>query len=89
VLCPGRKKTVTQWALRGLESPVAVARYTTGDITLTDQTPETLKPALPELPDLATELTEVTEAAAVVYEGVEPEDFSEDERAQSTVSPAD
>jgi nuclease YhcG-like protein len=31
VLCPGCNKTVTQWALRGLDTPVAVARYTVGD----------------------------------------------------------
>ena len=63
VLCPGRNRTVTQWALRGIDTPVAVARYTTGDVTLTDETPATLRPALPELPELATELTGITEAA--------------------------
>ena len=36
VLCPGRNKTVTEWALRGVDAPVAVARYTTGEMTLTD-----------------------------------------------------
>ena len=29
VLCPRRSRTVTQWALRGVDAPVAVARYTT------------------------------------------------------------
>ena len=29
VLCPGRSKTVTEWALRSIDTPVAVARYTT------------------------------------------------------------
>ena len=33
VLCPGRSRTVTQWALRGLDAPVAVARYTTGTVS--------------------------------------------------------
>lgn len=68
VLCPGRNKTVTQWALRGLDTPVAVARYTTGDVTMTDETPATLRPALPELPELATELTGITEAADILYD---------------------
>jgi predicted nuclease of restriction endonuclease-like (RecB) superfamily len=71
VLCPGRNKTVTQWALRGIDTPVAVARYTTGDVTMTEQTPEHLKPALPELPELATELTGITEAAEAVYDAEE------------------
>jgi predicted nuclease of restriction endonuclease-like (RecB) superfamily len=38
VLCPGRSKTVTEWALRGIDSPVAIARYTTGEVTLTQTT---------------------------------------------------
>ena len=72
VLCPGRNRTVTQWALRGVDAPVAVARYTTAGITLTSTTPAELRPALPELPELASELADITEAAAVVYEGLEP-----------------
>jgi predicted nuclease of restriction endonuclease-like (RecB) superfamily len=68
VLCPGRNKTVTRWALRGIDTPVAVARYATGDVTLTDETPATLRPALPELPELATELTGITEAADILYD---------------------
>ncbi len=32
ILCPGRDRTVTEWALRGLRTPVAVARYVTGDM---------------------------------------------------------
>ena len=68
VLCQGRNKTVTQWALRGLDNPVAVARYTTGDSTMTDETPTALRPALPELPELAAELAGITEAANVVYD---------------------
>lgn len=74
VLCPGRNKTVTQWALRGVDTPVAVARYTTGDVTMTEETPEQLKPALPELPELATELAGITEAADIIYD---------DERAEA------
>jgi predicted nuclease of restriction endonuclease-like (RecB) superfamily len=73
VLCPGRSRTVTQWALRGVDAPVAVARYTTAGITMTAQTPDALRPALPELPRLASELADITEAAAVVYDGQEPQ----------------
>jgi predicted nuclease of restriction endonuclease-like (RecB) superfamily len=76
VLCPGRNKTVTQWALRGIETPVAVARYTTGEVTMTDATPATLRPALPELPDLATELADITDAANILYD----EDLREEDR---------
>ena len=68
VLCPGRNRTVTQWALRGLDTPVAIARYTTGDTTMTDETPIALRPALPELPGLAAELAGVAEAAHVIYD---------------------
>jgi len=74
VLCPGRNKTVTQWALRGTTSPVAVARYTTGDVTLTDETPEELKPALPELPRLASELEGISEAADIIYDADDEND---------------
>jgi predicted nuclease of restriction endonuclease-like (RecB) superfamily len=68
VLCPGRNKTVTEWALRGVDTPMAVSRYVTG-VTLTEETPEELKPALPALPELATELSDMVEAADVVYDG--------------------
>jgi predicted nuclease of restriction endonuclease-like (RecB) superfamily len=73
VLCPGRSKTVTEWALRGVYTPVAVARYTTGEVTLTDTTPPELQPALPELPELASELTHIVEAADVVYDAEDDE----------------
>jgi predicted nuclease of restriction endonuclease-like (RecB) superfamily len=63
VLCPGRKKTVTEWALRATDAPVAVARYTTGDVTLTPTPPAEMKPALPDLPALASELSKIVEAA--------------------------
>jgi predicted nuclease of restriction endonuclease-like (RecB) superfamily len=66
VLCPGRSKTVTEWALRGLDAPVAVARYTTGGVTLTDTPPAELRRALPDLPQLASALTGIVEAAADV-----------------------
>jgi predicted nuclease of restriction endonuclease-like (RecB) superfamily len=62
VLCPGRNRTVTEWALRGLEAPVAVARYTTGGVTLTEIPPRELRPALPELPDLANKLAGIVDA---------------------------
>jgi hypothetical protein len=67
VLCPGRNRTVTEWALRGVDAPVAVARYTTGEVTLTDTPPFELKRALPDLPKLASELTGIVEAANVIY----------------------
>lgn len=63
VLCPGRSKTVTEWALRGLDVPVAVARYTAGGLTLTDRPPAELGRALPELPQLASGLSDVVGAA--------------------------
>ena len=50
ILCPGRNKTVTEWALRGIDTPVAVARYITGDMTLTEKAPAELKPASPTSP---------------------------------------
>lgn len=74
VLCPGRNKTVTQWALRGVDAPVVVARYPRSDVTMTDETPDKLRPALPELPELASELTGITEAAAIVYDSQELDD---------------
>jgi predicted nuclease of restriction endonuclease-like (RecB) superfamily len=61
VLCPGRNRTVTEWALRGLDAPVAVARYTTDGVTLTETPPAELRGALPELPDLASKLSGVIE----------------------------
>lgn len=63
ILCPGRARTVTEWALRGIDAPVAVARYTTSDLTLTPTPPADLKPALPDLPVLASELSQIVEAA--------------------------
>jgi predicted nuclease of restriction endonuclease-like (RecB) superfamily len=69
ILCPGRNKTVTEWALRGVDGPVAVARYRTGEVKLTRDAPAELKPALPDLPALAHELTGIVEAAEIVYDG--------------------
>lgn len=63
ILCPRRDRTVTEWALRDLRAPVAVARYVTGDIALTAQAPAELQPALPDLPALASELTTTVGAA--------------------------
>ncbi len=68
VLCPGRRRTVTEWALRGVDTPVAVARYTTGDVTLTTTPPADMKPALPDLPALAGELSRIVEAAGAVHD---------------------
>ena len=72
VLCPGRKKTVTEWALQGVDTPVAIARYTTGDVTLTEIPPADMKLALPELPQLASELSDIVEAARVISNENEP-----------------
>jgi predicted nuclease of restriction endonuclease-like (RecB) superfamily len=66
VLCPGRNKTVTEWALRSIDTPVAVARYSTGEVRLTDTPPADLTPALPELPALASELAQHVEAANAI-----------------------
>jgi len=68
VLCPGRNRTVTEWALRGVDAPVAVARYTTGEVTLTDTPPLEMRRALPDLPKLASELTGIVEAADIIYD---------------------
>ncbi len=68
VLCPGRNRTVTEWALRGIDTPVAVARYITGDVTLTETAPAELKPALPDLPELASELSGIVKAADTIYD---------------------
>jgi hypothetical protein len=73
ILCPGRNKTVTEWALRGLDSPVAVARYITGDMALTAQAPAEFQPALPDLPKLASELTQMVETAEVIYDDGGPD----------------
>jgi predicted nuclease of restriction endonuclease-like (RecB) superfamily len=79
ILCPGRNKTVTEWALRGIDTPVAVARYTTGDTALTDQAPAELKPALPDLPDPAKELTNTVETAATASINVPDADLAADQ----------
>ncbi len=68
VLCPGRSRTVTEWALRGVEAPVAVARYTTGEMTLTDTPPPQFQGALPDLPELANGLSNIVEAANAIYD---------------------
>lgn len=54
---------MTEWALRGIDSPVAIARYTTGEVTLTPTPPPEMQPALPDLPELASELSNIVEAA--------------------------
>jgi predicted nuclease of restriction endonuclease-like (RecB) superfamily len=77
VLCPGRGKTVTEWALRAVDAPVAVARYTTGEVTLTQTPPPEMTPALPDLPVLASELSNIVEAASVVYDDESTDDEPE------------
>lgn len=64
ILCPGRDRTVTEWALRGVTTPMAVSRYVTDDVTLTDTPPSELQHALPELPALAGELSRIVDAAS-------------------------
>lgn len=64
ILCTGRDRTVTEWALRRTAAPMAVSRYTTGEVTLTDTPPPELRHALPDLPALASELTRAVDAAA-------------------------
>jgi hypothetical protein len=68
---------VTEWALRGVDSPVAIARYTTGEVTLTQTPPPEMQPALPDLPALASELSDIVEAANAVYDEEPTEDQSE------------
>jgi predicted nuclease of restriction endonuclease-like (RecB) superfamily len=63
ILCPGRDRTVTEWALRRTTAPMAVSRYVAGEVTLTDTPPSELQHALPELPALASELTRMIDAA--------------------------
>ncbi len=72
VLCPGRSRTVTEWALRSIDTPVAVARYTTSEVRLTQTPPAEMKPALPDLPALASELSDIVEAANAVYDDEGP-----------------
>ena len=79
VLCPGRSRTVTEWALRGIDSPVAIARYTTGEVTLTQTPPPEMQPALPDLPALASELSNIVEAAHAAHD----EGATEDEPGSS------
>jgi predicted nuclease of restriction endonuclease-like (RecB) superfamily len=74
VLCPGRSRTVTEWALRGIDSPVAIARYTTGEVTLTQTPPPEMQPALPDLPALASELSDIVEAAHTAHDDGATED---------------
>ena len=74
VLCPGRSRTVTEWALRGIDSPVAIARYTTGEVTLTQTPPPEMQPALPDLPALANELSDIVEAANAAHDDESTED---------------
>jgi hypothetical protein len=68
VLCPGRSRTVTEWALRTVDAPVAVARYTTGEVRLTQTPPPEMQPALPDLPALASELSKIVESANTVHD---------------------
>lgn len=68
VLCPGRSATVTEWALRGVDAPIAVARYVTDGMALTDTPPSEMRRALPDLPMLAGQLADIVEAADAIYD---------------------
>jgi predicted nuclease of restriction endonuclease-like (RecB) superfamily len=57
ILCPGRNRTVTEWTLRRTDAPMAISRYITEGVTLSEEAPEEMRHALPELPELAGELT--------------------------------
>lgn len=57
ILCTGRNRTVTEWALRRSDAPMAVSRYVTEGIALSEEAPERMRHALPALPELADELT--------------------------------
>jgi predicted nuclease of restriction endonuclease-like (RecB) superfamily len=70
ILCPGRNNTVAEWALRGMSTPIAIARYTTRDLALTQKPPAELQPALPDLPELAAELATKVETAEAIYNEV-------------------
>lgn len=70
ILCPGRNRTVTEWALRGVQTPVAVARYLTDGTALSGEAPCELRPALPELPSLASKLMAATSASGRPRDGV-------------------
>ena len=73
---------MTEWALRGIGTPVAVARYTTGNTALTDQAPAELKPALPDLRVLAKELTKAVETADAISTTVPNADLAEEQRLE-------
>ena len=66
MLCPGRGKTVTEWALRGIDTQSPLLATPAGDLTLTQTPPAEMKPALPELPALASELSDIVEAARAI-----------------------
>ena len=80
MLCPGRSKTVTEWALRGIDSPVAVARYTTGDIALL-LGPTGTEAGTPRPTGFAIELTEKVETAEAIYTRVLDAKLVEDDEA--------
>lgn len=57
---------MTEWALRNVDAPVAVARYTTGDVVLTETPPAEMKPALRTCPH---------SLAIVVSEAIVPDEL--------------
>lgn len=53
VLCKTRKRTIAEYALRGLAKPIGVARYVT---RLVDSLPDELAAALPSVAQIEAEL---------------------------------
>ena len=69
-----KERELEQALLRGIDSPVAIARYTTGEVTLTQTPPPEMQPALPDLPALASELSDIVEAATAAHDDESTED---------------
>jgi predicted nuclease of restriction endonuclease-like (RecB) superfamily len=69
-----KERDLERALLRGIDSPVAIARYTTGEVTLTQTPPPEMQPALPDLPALASELSDIVEAANAAHDDGATED---------------
>ena len=72
-------------ALRGIDTPVAVARYVTGNPALPDQVPAEQKPALPDLPVLAQELAKTVETAEAFATDLVDADLAADRGSNSAL----
>ena len=69
-----KERDLERALLRGIDSPVAIARYTTSEVTLTQTPPPEMQPALPDLPALASELSDIVEAANAAHDDGATED---------------